>query len=733
MNENLNRSILARVKTEDCAGRTREKKIIERHANGESAVKGLILLSAPAAGATEILRQNYDRIFNERKTLPFYFAFDRNDQTVKKCAVRFLRTFLLQAVAFRRDEANLLNFAPDICEIDDLAEPADARWIHQLTAACRAESELNDERGFVRQCLSAPLRAAANDVPVTVLLDDLQNAPAGLVDELKEIYTHSSVPFVFAGLRRFVLKQMRGGETKLNDFEILRFDALTNNEAEFLTGKLAKKYEVKINGQTRDLIICQLGSNPLFIEAILAAARKRREHLEDFQTVEKVYTDELFGGQIGGYYDDIFSDGAAHPVVQKQLIKLLYEEFNNEEKSIAAGIWREKLSLKESDFSALINKLYTREIINFNSDLIYLSGADEILKDYIEARYRLEILNDTRALVVGSALKKILRRAPQLMARAYRRRSAVGLRELLPVFNLQDAAASLFDYEKFKKLGREVGASESLPVKLPQIVYSADGAAFYPPISQVADTERVAVGLGFETAEHALDNEIAWIAAEIDSKLEADRELTKFWCDRLEMIAVMCGFAKYQLWLIAPPGFSPEAVEILHQRNAFGSSRAQLELLVKYLSAENTQPQKNCCDEYEMILPMGDGAEIIAASAIEEIAKQHHFLPPEITKIKTAVVEAYINAAEHSLSPDRKIYQKFSVEDNKITITISNRGIKLASAKIAESELPIEPDAVRRGWGLKLMRTLMDEVNFEQVDDGTRISMVKYLRLAGEK
>jgi anti-sigma regulatory factor (Ser/Thr protein kinase) len=33
----------------------------------------------------------------------------------------------------------------------------------------------------------------------------------------------------------------------------------------------------------------------------------------------------------------------------------------------------------------------------------------------------------------------------------------------------------------------------------------------------------------------------------------------------------------------------------------------------------------------------------------------------------------------------------------------------------------------RRGWGLKLMKTLMDEVKLEQVDDGTRISMTKYL------
>ena len=34
----------------------------------------------------------------------------------------------------------------------------------------------------------------------------------------------------------------------------------------------------------------------------------------------------------------------------------------------------------------------------------------------------------------------------------------------------------------------------------------------------------------------------------------------------------------------------------------------------------------------------------------------------------------------------------------------------------------------RRGWGLDLMRSLMDEVRLESVDDGTRIVMTKYVR-----
>jgi serine/threonine-protein kinase RsbW len=209
--------------------------------------------------------------------------------------------------------------------------------------------------------------------------------------------------------------------------------------------------------------------------------------------------------------------------------------------------------------------------------------------------------------------------------------------------------------------------------------------------------------------------------------MEATPEVAEFWCDRLEMAAMICNFAKYQLCLISPEGFSPEAIEILQQQNVFGASRSQIRLLAQVLSAGEAIPQTSNSKEFEMIVPMGDDTEMIAAHTLEKIARRHNFQPKAITQIKTALVEACINATEHSLSPDRKIYQKFSVDDDKIVITISNRGMKIPTEKIAGMTEQIESENGRRGWGLKLMRTLMDEVKFERVDDGTSISMVKYL------
>jgi serine/threonine-protein kinase RsbW len=163
----------------------------------------------------------------------------------------------------------------------------------------------------------------------------------------------------------------------------------------------------------------------------------------------------------------------------------------------------------------------------------------------------------------------------------------------------------------------------------------------------------------------------------------------------------------------------------LKTRNAYGSGRRQVGLLRRFLNAPPSDSVPLAENEYEMVIPMNGESELIAAHAVEEIAKRHNLDAKSINQLKTALVEACINAAEHSLSPDRKIYQRFRVEEDRVVLTVSNRGLRLTSRMPAD-----EPTEGRRGWGLKLMRRLMDEVTIEHVDDGTRIVMTKYLRAA---
>jgi len=341
-------------------------------------------------------------------------------------------------------------------------------------------------------------------------------------------------------------------------------------------------------------------------------------------------------------------------------------------------------------------------------------------------------------MIVATTLLDTLKRAPLTMARKYRREAALGLSDLVSYFNCQSVPASLFHYDRFAAAHKGVDTEsvnaeldvESDLIRLPQIVYAA-GCSAYSDLIECGG-ERCAVAHGFEAADYTDENEVVWLAAEIESKLEATMELTEEWCNRLASLARECGFHRVRPWLVAPEGFSPEACELLKEREAYGSSRRQVELLTVRIKSEVSAAEARA-DEYEMVIPMGTDTELIAAHAVEQIARRVNFRPEAINQIKTALIEACINAAEHSLSPDRKIYQRFRLENDKLVVTVASRGVlpaNLASDNGHDVRAKDEKEDAksRRGWGLKLIQTLMDEVEFERVDDGTQLRMTKYIR-----
>jgi serine/threonine-protein kinase RsbW len=737
-------TVLARREPEEFVARKRELGEVLQHArSGANGVgRGLLILSAPAEGVSELLRQAYDQLFREQgEVIPFYFALSRNDRTVESAVTRFLQTFLRQVVAFRRDDPHILDSSPEISELAELAAPEDGYWIDRLVAACETDSLLADERSFVRQCLSAPLRAAADGAKCVMIIDDLHHADdlagsTSFTAELYDIFSRSSIPFVLAGRRRYLLPSTQEGEARLSDTSILNLSKLSETDAGMLIERLAAETAVNINEQTRDLLIQQFDSSPGYLQLFFDAAADEKIAFNSFQNCQQLYTKEILGGRLHRYLDSLLDEITEKPEVQRNLIDVLHESLENQAHATQIEFWRKRIEASDEDFRKLMQGLHLQEFIRLNASVVELTDDTSVSRDYIDARYRLEVKAEPRALVTAETLATFLKRAPHIMTRYYRRYAALALRELLNFFNCQPVPQVLFDYQDFRdrykgledeKINAGI-AEEQEKLRLPQIVYTASCVAIYPPIKQVLDEERCSVAFGFENGRYADENEVVWIAAELDSKLEASRELTEFWCDRLEMMALMCNFVRHRIWLITPEGFDAEAAKVLRDRRAYGSSRQQVELLMDQLNAVDlgakTKVRNN---EYEMIVPMGDDTEMISAHAVEEIARRHHFKQAAINQIKTALVEACINAAEHSLSPDRKIHQKFVVEDDRIIITVSNRGISLPVAKAAAASGDLDEES-RRGWGLKLIRTLMDEVTFEQVDDGTRITMIKLLQ-----
>ncbi len=744
------RQILGRVKRDEFVGRAAELQHLVSHATQSRPAEersGLLILLAPLAGVSELLRQAYDDLFNRRVVAPIYFALPQTETTAVSAAIEFLNTFLLQYIAYRRDEPSLCRLSLTLNDLVQLAPAADLPWIEDLVEAYNVQRFDKDDRALVRFCLTAPNKVPARDDRPFIMFDAVQlanyaSSTVPLATEIARALTFSSQPFALAGLRREVLDAVECAGGASNSLEMMRLEALGEDDARNLVASSARRLQVATNEETRDLLVQQLEGSPFFITALLQAARENNLNLDSYLAVERLYVDELMGGRLNRYFSSVLEHIAPEPETRASVVRLLCEAVPAGSRSASFEAWRKRLKLDSVEVEEILRALHIQELVNWDGETVDAAGASSVWKDYLRSRFRLDALREPRALVVADVMAEALKRAPQTIAHHYRRAASLRLRELLGAFNFQMVPGCLLHFAEFAThykgaTAEEIAAgldADTELLRLPQVFHTASGVSLVPELRKFGEENSV-VAHAFAGVTYTDSNEVVWLVAKVDSKLEADRSLVEAWCERLAGLARQSGFVRTQIWLIANEGFSAEATEVLRARNAFGSSQQQFELLSARLSEGARVPaQSDEADEFMLILPMGADNELLAATTVEQVARRLNFTPEAINQIKTAVVEACINAAEHSLSPDRKIYQRFLVESDKLVITISSRGIVPPNIQGHIEEQPREVYQnggvveQRRGWGLKLIKTLMDEVEFERVDEGTSLRMIKYLR-----
>jgi serine/threonine-protein kinase RsbW len=739
------RRILGRVTQQDFVGRAGELDRIMAHSEPANAGRGLLLLMEPSAGVSELLRQAYDQIFNRRSdVIPIYFAITRNETTAVSAAIEFLNTFLQQYIAYRRDEPVVSHAPLTLHDLLELAPPADFEWIEQLVESYTRLRFSNDDKALVRFCLGAPRRIPPGRGRPLVMVDGAQlaeylNGAVVLGTEILRVFGRGGFSFVLAGLRRQILEAAHDAKCDFELLDLLRLERLDATEAALLVDHVARRQQVATSEAARDLLVQQFAGSPFFISIFLQAAREKRTSLLSYLDCERLYVDELFGGHIHRHFADLLEEISPRLDTRHLLIRLLWEAAAGEEQTSSFEVWRKRLHMSASELEDVLHRLHVQEFVNWDETTVEAGAGPQAWKDYLKIRYRLDVLNEPRALVVADALAGSLKRAPHTMARHYKQIANAGLRDLISRFNCQRVPAVLFDNKTFtgKYKGSEnetiisrLGA-ETEHFKLPQTIHLASCSAFNSDMRQICEEDHCLIAHTFEEGTYTDAQEVIWLAADIESKLEVDVDVARAWCERFENLANSFGFTRVQIWLISNEGFSEEANKLLVRRKALGSSRQQLELLASRLGetvASSVLPTGDP-NEFLMVVPMGEDNELIAANTAEQIARRLTFRPEAINQIKTAIVEACINASEHSFSPDRKIYQRFRVESDRLVITISSRGIVPANLNGAHSGSEAKEAAEeRRGWGLKLIRTLMDEVEFERVDDGTSLRMTKYLR-----
>lgn len=122
--------------------------------------------------------------------------------------------------------------------------------------------------------------------------------------------------------------------------------------------------------------------------------------------------------------------------------------------------------------------------------------------------------------------------------------------------------------------------------------------------------------------------------------------------------------------------------------------------------------------EINLTIPMIPNMEIAATQTAEAVARFMEFDDDQIDAVKIALIEACINAFEHSHSSEGKVYIKFVMDQDDLKVVIQDFGRGFDPDNVTKS----------RGWrgnGVKIMRGLMDRVDIDSGPNGTTITMVK--------
>lgn len=743
--------ILSRLPDGKFFDRQPQRDALAALAGGRRAAIAL-LLGAPRVGKTELLRKTFDRLFDEGAAVaPFYYALKPYSLEPKAFARDYLSQFLAQLIAFRRSDAKLIAAADEpLAAITHAAPTDDYLWLRAMVDSFSRAAASGDWSLMLRSALAAPsVCSARTGLAPFVMLDNFhllaENTESGAKQLRSEfvraltggVASTGAVTYVLCGAQRLLVELMPPDEELFGNLDLIRVEAMSEESLEQIIRDGARTSNIEIADSTIELMIQQLNHDLFYIRALLDAAASRGKSLKSFMEFERLYAEEVLSGRISHYLGARIRDVAPDARSRRAALEafaLVIESTS----PVPIDAVVERMSEHTAQAEDLLLRLSARELLDINYGFVSASN-DTVMADYAKAKYRSDISGARRPVAGEQLLSDKLKHSYRLMMSRYNRAIEAQLVELLSQFDFQAVPASLLDQSAFDNRYRGMSRAqarraldeEQERARLPQIVLVNDAGSG----EQTGVSWRLFVASGFEGGIYSETNEVLWLIALINSKEPLDLETLNRIDQRLESASRIAQgrsnrVARTIRWYISKEGFSAVASERLAGLRAYGSSYAQLDLMYDFIKKlVAVEDEARPASQFELVIPIEDDAELIAARTVEQIARAAEFGQESINQIKTALIEACINAAEHSDSPDRRIYQRFAIEDDRLIITVTNKGKTFGSiASEASRAAAVAPRKGARGRGLQIIRSLMDEVKFDRTDDGASLVMTKYLK-----
>ena len=130
----------------------------------------------------------------------------------------------------------------------------------------------------------------------------------------------------------------------------------------------------------------------------------------------------------------------------------------------------------------------------------------------------------------------------------------------------------------------------------------------------------------------------------------------------------------------------------------------------------------------KMTLPKIPDIELVALEGLDRLAHHLGIAEDKIGEAKILVTEAVINALEHAGEKNPNVRVEFTMTPKRIVIFVRDYGEGFEPASVEDPDIQSKLESKRkRGWGLKLMKSLSDDFRIESNKNGTKITIKKLL------
>ncbi len=737
---------------EDFFGREEELAALIRAAveGGRGIGSSFMIFGPPNTGKTMLLLKLREEVLSgggedaaAPRPFPFYFSFSQILSHPLALSQHFLQEYLGQLLRFFGEEH------PPVFDPEEMCERLASYGFTggRATLAAHAKyTAAGDGLSALVNAVSLSFAAGGGAFYPVFLLDDfqytgkLQGVPDGTMLSILRPYIKSGRFAMFLsgsspGRVTAALKR----EGLYGAFQMLEIRGLKPDASLRLWGHLCGRRRVEVASSLLPRASERVGGIPFYQRLLAEDIFFRNVRVADEITLENLYAQSVTQGKLNRYwrefFENSFPDRTRRGRAIRFLKRVLYDRFPLDTVEGALSL----MGASQEEGESILSMLEFKGLLK--SDLEQLTFVDDpVLTDFLFWAFERGLLGKGVSQVASAIVQARLSRSASESGQGEdhaRRVSAV--KELMRRWDLREVPQLLFEYGAFREKFDRKGVlevvigmeSEAVRTRLPKISSVSTG---YRTRKGGPRFDFDLVAYGFSEGEFSEESLVVWAVDVVPEKNMAARAVEHFE-NRCRLLALEKGLPadRFRKWMVLNESADPAAIDLAGQYGIHLSHPSQLRLFLNLFGLEELEeaqeaerqgaaapPRSEKPAEYELVLPMKADSEMVAARVAETVAAFAAVDADTVDRIKMAIIEACINAFEHSASTTGKVRLRYLLSPGKFELFVQDDGKGFQPSTGGESKK-------NRGWGLKLIRELVDEVEIDTGMDGTVVHMVKYL------